>query len=113
MNEKDKTGLMIATTKITVRPERRREFFQTIVPLTIRIRKEKGCLNHQLYGEMGDENSMILIEEWESQSRWNEHRKGKNYSVLIGLVSVVGVQAKTDFKLLAEVGGNEEMTGRK
>ncbi len=107
MTTSDKEKVMILTTKVTVPPERRREFFQTIAPLTQRIRSEKGCLNYQLYEENGDETSLILIEEWEAESHWNAHRKGDNFSVLLGLVSVLSVPSKIDCKLLSQVGGNE------
>ena len=111
MIQNGKRKLMVATTKVIVRPERRKEFFQTIVPLTKRIRKEKGCVNYRLYEEMGDENSLILIMEWETESQWNDHRNGENFSVLLGLVTVLGMPAKTDFKLLSQIGGNELIGG--
>lgn len=107
MNDNGKRKLMVTTTKMIVRPERRKEFFQSIVPLTKRIRKEKGCVNYRLYEEMGDENSLILIVEWETESQWNDHRRGENFSVLLGLVSVLSIPAKIDFKLLSQIGGNE------
>ena len=100
------------TTKITVLPERRREFFQTIAPLTKRIRGEQGCLNYRLYEENGDENSLILIEEWEAETYWQAHRNGNNFSVLLGLVTVLSVPSKIDFKLLSQVGGNEVLKDR-
>ncbi len=107
----DKKRVMVTTTKLTVRPESRREFFQTIAPLTKRIRREKGCLNYRLYEETGDENSLILIEEWASEANWQEHRKGDNFAVLLGSVSVLSIPAKIDFKLLSQIGGNEVIRG--
>ena len=98
---------MIVTTKVTVLPEGRKEFFQTINPLTKRIRNERGCLEYRLYEETGDENSLIMIEEWEAESHWREHRKGDNFAVMVGLLSVVCVPSKIDFKLLTQVGGND------
>ena len=102
---------MITTTKVTVMPERRKEFFQTITPLTQRIRSENGCLNYRLYEETGDENSLILIEEWEAEANWINHRNGANFAVLLGMVTVLSVPSKIDFKLLSQVGGNEVIHG--
>ncbi|MBC7898855.1 MAG: antibiotic biosynthesis monooxygenase [Saprospiraceae bacterium] len=107
MNNIEKAKVMVTTTRVTVRPESRREFFQTISPLTQRIRSEKGCINYRLYEESGDENSLILIEEWEAEANWNDHRNGDNFAVLLGLVAAVGIPAKIDFKLLSQIGGNE------
>lgn len=111
MNDNHKGRVLVANTKVTLRPERRKEFFQSIAQLTQRIRSEKGCLNYRLYEEMGNENSLILIEEWEAEAHWIEHRNGDNFSVLLGLVSVLSIPAKIDFKLLSQVGGNEVING--
>lgn len=104
-------NVLVTTTQVTLRPDRRKEFFQTITPLTERIRREKGCMNYRLYEEAGDENSLLLVEEWEAEARWNEHREGENFAVLLGLVNVLSIKAKIDFKLLSQIGGNEAIKG--
>jgi quinol monooxygenase YgiN len=104
-------GKILVTTQVTIRPERRREFFQTIAPLTERIRKEKGCMNYRLYEETGHENSLLLVEEWDAEEQWTEHRQGENFAVLLGLVNVLSIKAKIDFKLLSQIGGNEAIQG--
>jgi hypothetical protein len=48
-----------------------------------------------------------LVEEWKSPVLWAAHRKGKNFSVLLGVISVLSIAEKIDFKLLLQVGGNE------
>ena len=111
MKEKVKKNVLVTTTHVTIRPERRKEFFQTIAPLTERIRREKGCVNYRLYEEAGAENSLLLVEEWEAEARWNEHRNGENFAVLLGLVTVLSITDKIDFKLLSQIGGNEEIKG--
>jgi quinol monooxygenase YgiN len=96
--------MMIAQTKLTVLPEHRKEFFQSIGPLSERIRKENGCVNFVLYAAAGDENSFMLIEDWETESQWMDHRTSENFSILTGLVSAVSISSKTDFKLLSPIG---------
>jgi quinol monooxygenase YgiN len=102
-------GKILVTTHVTIRPERRKEFFQTIAPLTQRIRKEKGCTDYRLYEETSDENSLLLVEEWDAEAQWSEHRQGENFAVLLGLVNVLSIKAKIDFKLLSQIGGNESI----
>ena len=103
--------MMIATTKVTVLPQRRKEFFQTMTPLTRRIREENGCLNYRLYEEAGQENSLLVVEEWAGETHWNEHRKGDNFAVLFGLLNVLSVASKIDFKLLMLVADVENLNG--
>lgn len=107
INENPKLGVTMTTTKVTVMPDRRKEFFQTITPLTKRIQSENGCLNYRLYEEAGDENSLILIEEWAAEANWSAHRKGDNFAVLLGLVSVLSIPSKIEFKVLSQIAGNE------
>jgi quinol monooxygenase YgiN len=111
MHENEVEKMMIATTRVTVLPESRKEFFQTISPLTERIRKEKGCLNYRLYEEAGHENSLVVIEEWAGESQWEEHRNGHNFAVLYGLLSVLSIPSKIDFKLLTQVSEPERLKG--
>ena len=103
MGELTREKTMVATTKVIVLPESRREFFQTITPLTQRIRKEKGCLDYRVYAETGDENSLVVIEEWAGAANWAEHRRGDNFAVLFGLLHVLSVQSKISFRLLTQV----------
>jgi quinol monooxygenase YgiN len=105
--EKDK--VTVSTTRVTVRPENRKEFFQTMTPLIHLIANEKGCLTYRIYAETGDENSFILIGEWETQINWEHHRKGENFAVLLGSVMVLSIQTKIDFKLLSQIGGVESV----
>jgi quinol monooxygenase YgiN len=97
----------IATARLTVPPHSRKEFFQSISTLADHIRGDRGCLSFRLYEESGDENSFILIEEWESRGHWAAHRNGANFAVLLGVISVLSIVEKIDFKLLSRVGGNE------
>jgi len=107
MNSAKNEEVTIATTRITVPPHSRKEFFQSISTLADRIRGDEGCLSYRLYEESGDENSLILVEEWKSPVLWAAHRNGKNFSVLLGVISVLSIAEKIDFKLLLQVGGNE------
>ena len=106
-----KDEVIVTATRIAVRPENRREFFQTVTPLIRQIRKEKGCLTYRLYEETGDENSLILIGEWQTPVNWEQHRKGDNFAVLLGSVTVLSIHKKINFKLLSQTGGIERMTG--
>jgi quinol monooxygenase YgiN len=111
MNTTKHHDVTIATTRLTVPPHRRKEFFQSISTLADHIRHDRGCLGYHLYEESGDENSLILIEEWESRRHWAAHRNGANFAVLLGVISVLSIAEKVDFKLLSQVGGNEVIKG--
>ena len=101
--------MIVNTTRISVRPENRKELFQTILPLLDPIRNEKGCLGYRCYVELSDENSAILISEWEAQADWDNHLRSRDFAILLGALNVLGSPANIDFKLLCKVGGIESL----
>jgi quinol monooxygenase YgiN len=97
------TSVIVNTTRITVRPENRNELFQTIRPLLDPIRSEKGCLAFRFYVDAADENSSVLIGEWETREDWSKHLESRDFAVLLGAITVLSSPSSIDFKLLSAV----------
>jgi quinol monooxygenase YgiN len=102
-----KTRVIINTTRITVGPENRKELFQTIEPLLDPIRREKGCLAYRFYVDATDENSSLLIGEWETKADWTNHLRSRDCAVLLGAIAVLSSPAGIDFKLLSGIADME------
>ena len=101
---------IVNLTRITVRPENRKELCQTISSLLEPLKREKGCLTYRFYEEEEDENTFVLIGEWETPSAWNAHLNSDNFAVLVGSINLLCNQSHVDFKLLSHVAGIEAMT---
>jgi quinol monooxygenase YgiN len=101
---------IVNVTRITVPPKHRRELLQTISSLIGPVKKEKGCLTYHFYSEADDENTFVLIGEWETAGAWSAHLNSDNFAVLIGSISLLCDCAPIDFKLLAHAARIEEMT---
>lgn len=102
--------MIVDTTRITVRPENRKELCQTISSLLEPIRSEKGCLACRFYQEARNENSFILVGEWESRADWDNYLQSDDFAVLLGSIMVLGRLSYTDFTLLSPVAGIETVT---
>ena len=76
-------NVIVNTTRITVRPENRNELFQTIWPLLEPIRSEKGCVTYHFCVDAADENSSVLIGEWETSEDWHNHLRSRDFAVLL------------------------------
>lgn len=100
--------MIVNTTRITVRPENRGELFQTIWPLLDPIRSEKGCLAYRFYVDALDENSTVLIGEWNSQEDWSNHLRSRDFAVLVGAIKVLTSPSSIDFKLLSVITDEEQ-----
>jgi quinol monooxygenase YgiN len=94
--------VIVDTTRITVRPENRTELFQTIWPLLAPIRREKGCQTYRFYVDAVDENSSVLIGEWDTKEDWSNHLRSGDFAVLLGAITVLS-NAGIDFKLLSSI----------
>jgi len=93
----------VSATRIMVRPENRRELCLTISALVERIRREKGCRAYVFYGEVENQNSLILIGEWETMDAWENHLNSDNFAVLFGSLKLLSNRSNLDFSVLSHV----------
>jgi quinol monooxygenase YgiN len=90
--------VIVSTTKVRVHPEKRGEFFQTIRRLMEPIKSTKGCLTFCFYVDAADENSSLLVSEWESEFDLNNYLQSDDFAVLRGALNVLScgcVDSKT------------------
>ena len=103
MDKIETRSVWVNTTRIHVCPENRKELSQTICSLLGLIGNEEGCLAFHFYEEAGDENSFVLISEWETLDCWGQHVMSDNFAVLLGSIMILSGRSNTDFKLLSQV----------
>ena len=90
--------MIVNTTQITVHPDKRSEFFQTIRRLADPIKSAKGCLTFCFYVDAEDENSSLLVTEWESEFDLRNYLQSDEFAVLRGAINVLSsrcVNSKT------------------
>ena len=85
--------MIVNTTKFTVQPEKRTEFLQTIGPLVEPIKSAKGCHDFGFYLDVADENSTLLVSEWETETDLNNYLGSNDFAILRGAITVLSVQS--------------------
>jgi len=85
--------MIVNTTRITVQPEKRNEFFQTVGRLLQPIKTAKGCRTFEFYLDASDENSTLLVTEWETESDLNTYLESNDFAVLRGAITVLGIRS--------------------
>ena len=110
MDKGNSGDTIINLTRITVRPESRKELCQTISSLLEQVKSEKGCLTYQFYEEAVDRNTFLLIGVWENPDAWHAHLNSENFAVLLGSINLLCQRAQFDFKLLSPAAAIEAMT---
>lgn len=94
--------MILSSTKISVPPENRKEFLQTLHPLIDRIRHEKGCIRYEVYQDVENENTFILVEEWDTQADLDEHLRSEKFAVLLGALRLLSDTPEVKFSMLAQ-----------
>jgi len=84
--------MIVNTARITVPPDKRTEFFQTINELLEPIQAAKGCRGFRFYVDTKDENTSLLMGEWESESDLENHLRSNDFAILQGAITVLGIR---------------------
>lgn len=84
--------MIVNTTRITVQPEKRTEFLQTIGRLLEPIKSAKGCLDFGFYLDAADENSTLLVSEWDTETDLNNYLGSNDFAILRGAITVLGIR---------------------
>lgn len=103
-------GEIVSAARFTVTPEHRRELLLTISPLLELIRGKAGCRSYRFYAEDGDQDTFLLVGEWETREAWDHHLKSDHFAVLLGSLRLLSSQPAIDFKLLSHVTVIEAIT---
>jgi quinol monooxygenase YgiN len=85
--------MIVNTTRIIVQPEKRREFVQTMRRLLDPLKKARGCRTLDFYLDATDENSTLLVSEWETERDLNRYLKSHDFAVLRGAITVLSIRS--------------------
>ena len=99
--------MVVATIRVLVPQNKRREMLQTLQSLTESIRHQPGCLQYQFYAEIGDENALFVVEEWRTRADLDAHILSRDFSVLFGAINLLHGREAVEFRLLTPTGGAE------
>ena len=91
--------MIVTTTIISVKPEKRAELFQTIGALIDQVNRTQGCAMFRHYIDALDENSSLLISEWETDSDLNNYLRSDDFAILRGAITLFSTRW-TDFRPL-------------
>ncbi len=85
--------MIVNTTRIVVQPDKRTEFFQTVGRLLAPIKSAQGCTAVDFYLDASDENSTLLISEWETEMDLHNYLASNDFAVLSGAITVLSVRS--------------------
>ena len=104
-------AMVITIIQLAVSADHHREFLQTMQSLLRPIRAQKGCLRSRLYFELGEEDTVCLIEEWQTMEDFDNHLGSEYFEVLLGAAKLLS-KSELEFKLLTQTAGIEVLEAR-
>jgi len=72
------------------------------------IKNVKGCRNIRFYLDAADENSSLLLSEWETESDLNRYLRSNDFAILRGAITVLSVTS-TDSKAFVTSESNHDL----
>jgi quinol monooxygenase YgiN len=93
--------------KIRTKPYKKDEFVASVGSLSSRILKENGCIACNLYADSEQEDTFVVVSEWNIREAMDVHFQNENYEILIGSARVLGKSLEMTISEVVETGGSE------
>jgi quinol monooxygenase YgiN len=81
--------MIILTIRVKIRPNKRREFLQTILALAKDLQKKQKCLNYRTSQDIEDENIFYFVTRWQTRDELETYFRTRNFSVLLGAMHIL------------------------
>jgi hypothetical protein len=56
-----------------------------------------------MYRELGNDEALIVIQEWDSRTHWEEHLRSDEFAVVIGAMSLLQKPDTVEFQVLDQL----------
>ena len=76
--------MIIAIIKLNARSEKCLELKQSLLAMIEPTKKEKGCLSHDIFQNIENDNDFSLIQMWQTRDDWDNYLRSDLFTVLIG-----------------------------
>jgi len=99
--------MVISTSRMIVRSERRGDLIKTMKGILEPVRVERGCLSYRLYNDVENRNAFVLLEEWATQEDLDRHIRTENEQRILALMDLLSVQPELRFNTVSQTAGME------
>ena len=76
--------MVIVIMKMNAKPEKCLELRQSLSALVEPVRKEKGCMSHDIFRDIENENDFSLIQMWQTRGDLDDFMRSDLFNLLIG-----------------------------
>ena len=101
--------MIVTTIRMQTTPENRKELMQTFRSLSDPNRCANGCKSCRIYREVGNEEAVIFIQEWDSRNHLDKHLRSDEFAVMVGAMSLLEQPDTVEFQVLDQVDGSRSV----
>lgn len=99
--------MYIVIMKLNALPQKCLELKQTLQALNQSAQQEKGCLSHSVLQDIESEDSLSLIQFWQSREDLDNHLRSDKFTVLMGTKSLLSRPSEITVNEVAHSSGWE------
>lgn len=81
--------MVIITIEMDVPSVKTKEFLQTMLVITQRLRMENGCIACDFLKDVSDENRYRLVGKWKGKNELKNHLQSEEFSIVRGAMSLL------------------------
>jgi|SRR5215510_10936860 len=102
--------MLVTTIRIQTTAKNRKELMQTFRSLYNNpVQCRHGCKSCRIYRDIDNEESVILIQEWDSRNQLDNHLRSDEFAVMIGAMSLLDQPETVEFQVLDQVEGSRSV----
>ena len=103
----DERPMIIATMKMIVSPEKRKDLLQAVRGVLEPIEVEPGCMCCRLYEDTTEENTFVLLQVWSSRKTLERHLGSESFRILLTAMELLIEPPEVTFCTVARKEGFE------
>jgi len=99
--------MIVVTSKMKTTSEKREEFLKALRGMLEPMRLQPGCKNLFLCHDCEDENTSILVEEWDVKEDFDRHLRSYDYRNLLVLMDLLSEPPEIKINIVSLSAGME------
>ena len=99
--------MIIVILRMVVKPEKREDLMKTVRGILEPTRVENGCIDYNFYQDVEDNNTFVILEEWETQQDLERFIRSENYRRLLTAMELLAEPPEIKINAISYTAGLE------
>ena len=101
--------MIVGTLTLQPAPDRRYDVLEVLRSIQGPVLAQPGCAAFHIYEEQGLEDTVVLVERWESEAALEAHLRSEAYRRILGAIELSGGPPEVNFDYISASEGMERI----